>query len=149
MTFTPHSNPILAAAGYKFEDGMIKAPNASEYVDPEVVPRMEGRLNNVEYMARAIDIFDNMPDGNLPVGTETGSAQFHHLLNTPAFLAVALGYIAMRRSQRRENLGVLRVMLSLMLSLEDGQIGEGDIVGMLTTDLQQLYALDRNPKAAA
>ena len=79
MPIEADDHPLMTAAGYVFDKGRVSAPGAETHIrDESLVDKIEGRLNNVQYMAHAMDIFD-IASSNVPPNGQ-GSLQFAHLM---------------------------------------------------------------------
>ena len=128
--------PRLAEAGYEYTDRGVMAPGANKPItDPELLDKLEGRLDNIEYMAKAIDIFDT--GASDVAGTQSGQNQFDHLINTPHLVLTGYLYVALRRFQRCNRPEALRAGLAMLLTAELGLVGEKDLVASMAPDLVQ------------
>lgn len=117
---------------------VIYKPDGTTVSLPAHVDRirhMGGRLDNVRYMARAMDRYDGI-EGT--PGTVEGDEQFEHLIRgghgrrrdlDQELRGAGLIYFALRRHQRAGNLPELRRGLVLLMAFEDGQIALDDVLG--------------------
>ena len=141
MQITAESHPLMAAAGYVFDKGRVSAPGGETHVrDTDMIETIEGRLNNVQYMAHAMDIFDTA-SSNVPPNRQ-GSLQFAHLMRQEGEL-VWHGYIyaALRRFQRQGRYDALRAGLAMLFAVEKGVIAGRDAVLALAPDYIQMHDL--------
>lgn len=125
----------MAAAGYIFENNEIRAPGShtnDKVQKKDVAPRIEGRLNNVNYMAYAIDMFD--VGATEEIESASGTKQFQYLISSD-FLFTGLIYVALRRFQRQGQLEALRGGLALLFGVEDGVLSARDAVSAMAPDL--------------
>lgn len=130
--------PRLAAAGYEMSSSGLLAPGVHKtdaLTDENLLSRMEGRLANVAYMAKPIDVLETgHSDAEHIPG---GSSQFKHLLKTSHLVWTAFQYIALRRAERDGRADALRAGLALMIAAEDGRVSHRDAANMLAPDLVQ------------
>lgn len=127
--------PHMVAAGYLFsEDGEAKSPTSkpsSTIWHERMLENIEGRFDNLQQMANAIDLFDvNESREN---ETIQGNRQFQNLLEKSTW--IALLYVVMRRHQRKYDKQGLRTIMSLLLSCEKGIISEKDALSVVGPDL--------------
>lgn len=97
----------------------------------EDVRHMCGRLDNIDYMAPAIDMFDGAIT-KLPGGqrAENGYTQLHHLFSIDRG-AAAMFYVALRRFQRAGDLPRLRAGLALLIAYDRHHLDGRDAVALL------------------
>lgn len=105
-----------------FPDGTKAQPCAYDRLR-----QLSGRMDNLRYMARAMDHYDNVE--NPPEGSAQGDKQFEHLLTHHQ--AAALIYFALRRLQRAGNLAELRRGLTLLLAYDHGELSATDALTAL------------------
>lgn len=111
---------------------------------------MDIRLENISYMAKAIDEIDGvLHDGPKRDDEDMGRQQIHHMLDgvIPEMRASGLLYVALRRLQRAGDLVALRVGLTILLAHDHGEISGHDALsavwpGALRTDDEDLPILD-------
>lgn len=111
----------LIPLGYSILEGKILNPEGHK-VPPTGAARllqMNGRLNNIAYMANAIDTLDNVaqPAAEVP----GGNSQFLHLLTFQGG-ASAIIYFALRRIQRAGDRQALLIGLSILLAYDHREI---------------------------
>ena len=141
MPIDAENHPLMAAAGYVFDKGRVSAPGAETHIrDETLIEKIEGRLNNVEYMAHAMDIFD-IASSNVPPNRQ-GGLQFAHLMKQEGEL-VWHGYIyaALRRFQRQNRDDALRAGIAMLFAVENGIIAGRDAVLALAPDFIQMHDL--------
>lgn len=127
--------PRMVAAGYLFsEDGEAKTPSSKPNAtiwDERLLANIEGRLENLQYMSHAMDMFD-ITESREHENTQ-GTRQFQHLLEKSTW--VALVYVVMRRHQRNYNKEGLRAVMAILLSCEKGIASEKDALNIIGSDL--------------
>ena len=134
--------PNLLSIGYILKNNTLALPggHAGDAIkEPSVIKILEGRLSNVAYMARAIDIFDQAEEK--AEGTMMGKKQFDHLMNQDRLRSAAHVYIGLRRAQRTSNMQMLRIGLSLLVAAEKGLMTMQDVARLLTPDLADEKAI--------
>lgn len=141
MLINAENYPLMAAAGYLFDKGSVGAPGTNKRItDEALIDKIEGRLNNVQYMAHAMDIFDTA-SSNVPPNRQ-GGLQFAHLMRQEDDL-VWHGYIyaALRRFQRQNKNDALRAGIAMLFAVENGIVAGRDAVLALAPDFIQMHDL--------
>ena len=125
----------MTATGYLFsEDGEARAPESKANAtiwDERILANIEGRLDNLQQMAHAIDIFD--VNESRERENIQGTRQFQNLLEKSTW--VALIYVVMRRQQRSYNKEGLRAVMAILISCERGIASEKDVLNIIGSDL--------------
>jgi hypothetical protein len=119
-------NGIAAPGAQKNRQGR---PTTASSRSHDRLRHMDGRLDNLAYMARAIDELDGVAyAGPKRADEASGRRQIHHLLegSIPEMRAGGLLYVALRRLQRAGNLVALRVGLTILLAHDHGEISGHD-----------------------
>jgi hypothetical protein len=128
-TFKSYPNyPLLSDAGFNF-------PQAN--LTNKQIESMEGRLNNVQIMAHAMDIFDK-GKSNI-VENKLGSKTFFSLMSCGETAMLGCVYVAMRRFQRENKLAELRATLTLLIMAENGVLAFADILQTVSPEVLELY----------
>lgn len=115
--------------------GFTMTPKGRAFPSGKIVPNhalkrlasMNGRLSNIEYMARAMDRLDNVADP--APGTSAGDRQFAHLVEHHP--TAALLYFALRRLQRNGDVDGLRRGLTVLLAYDHDEMDSEDAIAML------------------
>ena len=104
-------------------------PKCASSLSHERLRHMNGRLDNLDLMGRAIDELDgSFHEGPDRIGDEDGRRQIRHLLAGDTIEARATGllYVALRRHQRTGRSAALRTGLTLLLAHDMGEISGTD-----------------------
>jgi hypothetical protein len=138
---TADAYPLMAAAGYVFTEGRVSAPGAAagdHITDERTLTNIEGRLDNIAYMARAIDLYVEGRSDAEP--NLDGTKQFMHLIDDASGFAMrGWLYVALRRFQRMGRLDALRAGLGMLFAAEKGIMSTRDAVQALAPDLVQMH----------
>ena len=119
------------------EIGFSPIPDQSR--TPESVQLMNhiaGRLNNVQYMANAIDEADGIPPANRAPSVRGGKQQYEHLMSDrmAGMRGTALCYNALRQAQREGDQAGLRTGLAMIVLADQGVIGHQDVLAAMGRD---------------
>lgn len=106
---------------------------------PESVQLMNhiaGRLDNVRYMANAIDEADGIPPANRAPSVRGGKQQYDHLMTDrmAGMKGTALCYNALRQAQREGDHAGLRTGLAMIVLADQGVIGHQDVLAAMGRD---------------
>jgi len=117
--------------------GFSPDPNRSRSSDTvELMGHIAGRLNNVEYMANAIDEADGIPAANRAPAISGGRRQYEHLMTDrmTGMKNAAMCYNALRQAQREKDEAGLRTGLAMMVLADNGAIGYHDVLAAMGRD---------------
>jgi hypothetical protein len=128
MSKFEHDALLTVGFSYHPEKGLCFPDGTS--VRPKAMERLRhwaGRLNNLAYMANAMDLYDGVE--NPAPAVSGGKSQFDHLLEM--FPAAALIYFALRRLQRAGHLVALRQGLNVLIAFDHDEMTASDAVSAL------------------
>lgn len=156
-------NGISAPGSQRNQHGR---PKCTSSLSHERLRHMNGRMANLDFMARAIDELDGaFHEGPVREDAADGRRQIMHMLagGSPEIRATGLLYVALRRLQRTGREAALRVGLTLLLAHDFGEIsgldalgavwpeallGDGGEIAMLDARIEAMRAAAAVPSAA-
>jgi hypothetical protein len=148
-----HEN--LSALGYtvglRLDGNALVAPGTDvdgkpwtktvSYGSDDRMKKMNGRLRNLAYMAKAIDERDGVAyEGPTRDDDEDGQEQFEHLMGLRGLHALGLTYVALRRLQRKGDLAALRVGLVILIALDQNEISASDALAAIEPKMLEEFA---------
>lgn len=139
--------PGEIAAIMRLEDiGFSPDPSRSRSEETvNLMGHIAGRLNNVEYMANAIDEADGIPPERRARLVRGGREQYEHLLSddVPGLLGAAKCYNAIRQAQREDDEVGVRTGIALLAMADHGMIGHKDVLAAMGRDGETVRSRSR------
>jgi len=139
--------PHLADLGFQEDAGELCHEDGTDIPTPQLpyFRRLNGRLDNVAYMAGAIDRYDGV---TFPApSTEAGDTQFEHLIKTCP--EQALAYFVLRKLQRHQEIASLKIALHVLIGYEDKKLSRSDLIQYFRRGVEAPEALLRMIKKQA